>query len=568
MPEAISIADIRGRARWYVNIRWFYLLAIGVPGITSLYITNGFTPQVREDILFVAGMLAINGIFMATTYTKPSYPFLHRVIAVLQITFDLMVMSAAFYLNRGSETPLMMLYAIPIVMSAAFLSRRGVYMTGVAATLIFISLSFLDFTRVLPVLHIAAPNLHTDPNLFYPPLVTVVATMLAITFITDLVGRLIRQREQLVQEMQALTARNAQTEAILRTLGSALIAVNRTGHITLVNNTFEELTGWKRKEVVGRPLDEVLPILDMHGKRVQAAHRPMLAFITDNASPKELHFRSVAGYSYLRKNGTTFPFVGNVAPVISRGKVVGFTTVFDDATESKKIEQLRDNFIALISHQLKTPINEINGYAYNLLGGVAGHMNEKQTEYVTAVQELAARAGKLIADLLDIVLAGQGNLAVHNELTELGPIVAQVAKLREQQAKRKGISIEAKVPDGLIYIRGDEHKLTQALGNLVDNAIRYTKTGTVTLSVVPADEVVEVYVSDSGTGMDPTTLEALFGSDEQKGPLSRAPTAEGGTGLGVYLAKQLISLMNGSVRVVSSSKRGTTIGVTFNRVHP
>jgi signal transduction histidine kinase len=247
---------------------------------------------------------------------------------------------------------------------------------------------------------------------------------------------------------------------------------------------------------------------------------------------------------------------------------VGATTVFDDATEVKKLNQLKDNFIALISHQLKTPIGEINGYAYNLLGGVAGKLKPKQLEYATAIQEQAARSGKLIADLLDIALAGEGSLTVQNEPVDVASVVEQVVATRKPLAQQKHLKLESHKVDRDLRARGDEHKLVQVLVNLVDNAIRYTKTGGVTLSVVASDKEVEIYVNDTGTGMDAELREELFGGQTQRLPLIKAPKAEGGTGLGVYLAKQLVALMDGSIRVVSSSSRGTTVAVALKRVEP
>ncbi len=503
---------------------------------------------------------------MLLTYVRITSPKAGRVIAATQIIFDIGLMSAAVYINRGIESPLAMFYAIPIVMTAAFFSRRAIYTTGVAVAVIYTTLALLDFTGILPALHIAAPQLHTNPQLVFPPLVAVVTIILSITAVTDLVGRLIREREQLMLDMEALSAHNAQTEAILQTLGSGLVVVDVDCTIRLSNHAFEGLTGWKRAEVIGKQLDDVLPILDAKGNRVQAAHRPMLQFISDNKLAAFDKVRALSGFSYMRKDGTSFPFVGNVSPIISSGKAIGFTTIFDDATESKKIDQLKDNFIALISHQLKTPLGEINGFAYNLLGNIAGKMTKKQTDYVLQIQEQAARAGKLIADLLDIALATGGGLSVHNTPIDVGPVITEAIKLRETYAHQKGLRLEAKLPDKLVYVRGESHKLVQALSNLMDNAIRYSKSGTIVLSVVVGEKVVEIYVRDHGKGMDQATMDLLFGDRVTGGPLGHAPTAEGGTGLGVYLAKQLVSLMGGKIHVVSSSKRGTTICVTMQRV--
>ena len=568
MQGVTSVQDIRKRARWYVGVRWFYLLGIGIPGVVSLYVAYGYNQQVREDILLVMSLLAINAAFLIATYLPIRRLTVHRVLAVAQIVFDVSLMSAAFYLNRGSETPLAMLYAIPIVMTAAFFGRRSVYAVGLTTAGIFVTLSFLDFTRILPVKYIAAPQLHTDPKLFYPPLVTVVAIILAITFITDLVSQLIREREELVEDMRALAAHSAEIESLLRTMGSALVAVDRAGRISLVNNSFEVLTGWKRHEVSGKPLDDILPIFNARGQRLPAGHRPMLEFMNRTGTDKPVAMRSLTGYSYKRKDGSLFPFVGSVAPIRSRGQTIGFTTVFDDATEIKKLNQLKDNFIALISHQLKTPLGEINGYAYNLLGGIAGTMNAKQTEYVTNIQELAARSGGLIQDLLGIVLAGRGDLTVRNEPSEIAPIITRVVELHTAHLKRKGLHLETSLPPHRVYIRGDEQKLVQALGNFLDNAIAYSKHGAIALSVEPGDETVEIYLRDHGSGMSQATVDAVFGEHEPGEPLTKAPTAEGGTGLGMQLAKELVALMGGSVRLVRSSKRGTTICVSLRRVKP
>ena len=567
MQGATSISDIKKRARWYVTVRWFYVLAIAVPGILTLIISGGYTAQVWEDALIVGAILVVNAAFLAGTYIETPRRTVYELLVMCQIVFDLIIMGSAFYVNAGIETPIAMLFAIPIIMTAAFFARSEVYMTGITASVTFATLALLDHFRILSDLHIVAPRLHEEAQQFYPTLITTIAILLSITFIVGLVSQLIQDRERLSEEMRALVARHAETEAILRTMGSALVAVNREGKITVVNDSFEKLTGWRRADVTGRMIDDMLPILDMKGKRVDAAHRPMLAYMADNHLNKPL-VQMVSGYNYVRRDGTLFPFVGHVAPIIAGGSTIGFTTVFDDITENKKVDQLKDNFIALISHQLKTPIGEINGYAYNLLGGVGGELNPKQTEYVTEIQELAARAGKLIVDLLDIVLAGRGNLTVHNEPVELGPVIELVAKLRHERAQKKGLEVIAHTPTELVFVRGDDQKLIQAIGNLTDNAISYSKKGAITLSITQTEETVEVRVSDEGEGMDQETAAMLFSTEEHDGPLAHAPTAEGGTGLGVYLAKQLIALMDGSIRLEKSTKSGTTICVTLQRVKP
>ncbi len=567
MQGVTSIADIRKRARWYVAVRWFYVLAVAVPSVITLLASSGYTSQVGADLLIVGAILLVNAGFLVGTYINTARREVYASLVVGQLVLDIVIVSAAFYVNAGIETQIALLYAIPIIMASAFFAKLEVYLVGATAVVLFLLLSLLDHFRVVIDRHEAAAVLHVQAQNFFPTLVTTCASLLAITVITGLVSELIQQRERLAEEMHALVARHAETDAILLSMGSALVAVNRQGMIILANDSFEKLTGWKRTEVIGRLYDEVLPIFDAKGERVPAPHRPMLAFVEDNAAAPLLP-QPVAGYSYRRKNGSVFPFVGTVAPIVASNKVIGVTTVFDDATESKKLDQLKDNFIALISHQLKTPIGEINGYAYNLLGGIGGAMNDKQLEYVTHIQELAARSGRLIADLLDIALAGKGNVTVHNEPVEIGPVVELVVKLRRDRAAQKGLILKASLPPGIMFVRGDDQKLIQAIGNIVDNAIVHTAKGTITLSVVAIDNEVEVRVSDEGGGMDKATVAMLFETELHDGPLAHAPSAEGGTGLGVYLARQLVSMMNGSISVSTTSKSGTTVCIRLQGMKP
>lgn len=570
MPNSsLSADEIRRRARWYVNVRWLYLLGIGVPSIATLIFAYGFGPQVRQDVWLLSNVLIINALFMLSAYIRITSVLIGRILAAAQIVFDLLLMSMAFLINGGGETPLAMFFAIPIVMTAAFFGRRAIYAVGCTVAALYTTLMLLDYAKLVHPLNVAAPQLHSDPKLVFPALVAVVTIFLAITVITDLVGRLIREREDLVQQMQVLSAHSAEMDAVLKTMGSALVTVGPRGNITHINDSFERLTGWHHKDAIGRPLDDVLPILDAHGKRIAAARRPMLQFLAAGKNATEhLGKHGLQGYSYVRKDGSTFPFVGSVAPIQNGKRIIGFTTVFDDATETHKIEQLKDNFIALVSHQLKTPIGEINGFAYNLLSGIGGSLSEKQAEYVTLIQEQAARSGKLIADLLDIVLAGAGGLTVNTAPVALDSIIQEVIKQQQTRIERSGLQLKTHLPKETLFVQADARKAVQAIDNLVNNAIAYSKQGAITLSIVPAEQEVEIFVADEGHGMDRATMETLFGDHDEDGPLARAPTAEGGTGLGVYLAKQLIGLMHGTIKVVSTSKHGTIICVTLPRVKP
>src|SRR6185312_13711217 len=117
------VADFQRRARWYVGVRWFYLLGIGIPSIAAIFAAYGYPGQAQQDTRLLFLLLIINGIFLALTHVRFKYKLTHQAFAGAQIIFDLTLMSAAFFINRGGESPLAMFFVIPIIMTAAFFGR-------------------------------------------------------------------------------------------------------------------------------------------------------------------------------------------------------------------------------------------------------------------------------------------------------------------------------------------------------------------------------------------------------------------------------------------------------------
>jgi PAS domain S-box-containing protein len=553
-----SEAELTQRIRWYIQMRWWYIIVIAGPGIASLIIQYGLhNHQVMQDLEIAAAAVVLNTLMFAATYWHPRWGSYFQALAVIQIGFDIVLMTGAFFFNSGLETPIVMLYCIPILMSGAILGRQAIYLTGVGSAAIVTFLSLLDFTDVLKPGHIAAPQLHTDPNNFLPTLVISVSTLLTITVISDYVGRLVRQRSQLEHDLEEVKIERAKVAAIIKTMGSALVALDNTGRITMVNDNFEYTTGWERAEVLGQPFDKILPMIDEDGHLIPAAERPSL-LMSAMGRGHDSHVRSVSHYSYVRKDGTSFPFFSNLAPIVLDRRVIGLTNVFDDITAVQKLEQLKTNFVALVSHQLKTPIGEIRGYVNNMLYGVGGKLTKKQTEYLGEIRAITERCNKLITDLLDITILERGGLTLDIKAHRLAPIIKQVSDIYHDRLSKKGLSVKIIKPSKELTVLADSDKLVEALGNVLANAISYSKQGVITIETKALKDSAEILVKDQGTGMDKTTVSTLFNKDTS---LSGAPTAEGGTGLGLYLARQLIYLQNGDITVASTSHRGTTISI-------
>jgi PAS domain S-box-containing protein len=555
MQSKLSILELRQRVRWYVTMRWFYLLPLAAIGLVPLYVSNGFSEDFQRQSLVALLGIGVNvGVLIATRYRFHSRPF-YITLAAIQVGFDIFLTTWLIYQNGGIESRSVIAYAIPIFMSSALFGRLAIYFTAIISALAYTLLSTLDHLKYIHPPNVVFPSVHDDALYYVRGVLFYSALLIILAIIADYVGRLIREREQLEEEMRALGAEKAETEAILKTMGSALVAINRKGVVTMVNDVFEDLTGWKRKEAIGRQLDDVLPLLDSDGKRLEGEDRPMLQ-VSNEASNTDAHVRSISSYSYVRKDGSSFPFVGYMAPIVLGYRVIGSTTVFDDATNSKKLEQLKSNFVALVSHQLKTPIGEIRGYTENMLAGLGGKLTKKQKEYLSHIMNTAERSNKLISDLLDITVLEKGGVSVDIEPVKLSAIIREAVHIYRERLSKKELQLVITEADPKLSVFADSEKLVEVIGNVLANAISYTRQGTITIETKPGKDYGEICIIDEGIGMDKATLDALFHKDEV---LSGAPTAEGGTGLGLYLAKQIVTLMEGDIRVASTSEKGTTI---------
>lgn len=557
MPADYSEIELRQRVRWYAGVRWFYLLLLAGAGLVPLYLKSGWNDNFRhQTIIGITGVL-LNIIVLAATRRRNGKRIFYLLLAVAQVLFDISLVTWILYQNGGLESRSIILYTIPIFMTGALLGRLAIYLAASGSAAAYIGLISLDHFRLIHTPNAIFAYAHTDLFFYVSSVFFYGAVFFALAIISDYVGRLIRESEQLNEEMHALSAKNAETEAIIKTMGSALVAMDTNGRIKLVNDSFARLTGWRRNEVEGRKLDYVLPVLDENGKPAHPLQELTNAPPADGAA-----VRQISGYSYVRKDGSSFPVFAYWAPItLTGGRIIGWTTVFDDATDVQKLEQLKSNFIALVSHQLKTPIAEIRDYISNMTFGVVGELTGKQREYLKDIDEVAQRSSKLIADLLDISILEQGKAMFSLQPVNLSGVIQKALAVHKSRLQQKKLEVKIVEPEVEIVVLADSAKTVEIVNNVLANAISYSREGkTITISTKVAGDNGELRVIDEGRGMDQKTLDVLFNKSEV---LSGAPTAEGGTGLGLYLAKQLVTLQNGSIKVEDTSDTGTTICITL-----
>ncbi|PIZ62719.1 hypothetical protein COY17_01920 [Candidatus Saccharibacteria bacterium CG_4_10_14_0_2_um_filter_52_9] len=341
-----------------------------------------------QNLGIVLFALIFNVIFLAVSASRKRSYGAYRALAICQLGLDIFIMSCAVHYNGGIENSVVMLYIIPIIMSGTLLGRRAIYATGLSAALAYDLLLILDYKGIVVSQGIIAPQLHANTNYLVQTLLFVPAMLLTITAIIDFVARFIRERTELSIELRVLSAQRAETDAIIKTMGAALVAVDMQTTIKMVNDNFEELTGWERKEVIGANLDDILPLLDENGRRVKAEEHPLLQMLNAPPERQTPEVKHMSKYYFSRKDGSLFPFISSFSLIRLHGRTIGGTNVFEDATSTKKIQQLKTNFVTLASHQLKTPVGEIQGYVENMIQGITGPLTDKQRQYLLTIDEI------------------------------------------------------------------------------------------------------------------------------------------------------------------------------------
>lgn len=256
-----------------------------------------------------------------------------------------------------------------------------------------------------------------------------------------------------------------------------------------------------------------------------------------------------------------------IAPMIQGEKTIGAVAVMEDVTELRKLEMMRKEFVANVSHELKTPLTSIKGFAETLLGG-ALEQPEQAKRFLTIIDEEADRLTRLINDILNLSRMENQQEEPGEPLPEpihFGKLVQDTAEMLAETAKKRGLEFSVSVDPGPLLVRVKADDGRQMILNLVDNALKYTpEGGRVSVSVRDAGEELIFRVSDTGIGIAkehiPRLFERFYRVDKGR---SRAL---GGTGLGLAIVKHIVLAMKGTIDVQSEEGKGTTFTVHIPRL--
>jgi signal transduction histidine kinase len=229
--------------------------------------------------------------------------------------------------------------------------------------------------------------------------------------------------------------------------------------------------------------------------------------------------------------------------------------------ELKAAGRHKSEFLASMSHELRTPLTAIIGFSEVLREEMFGPLNDKQRDYLNDVCASGRHLLSLINDVLDLSKIEAGRMALETVELDVPAVIGEAVTLVRERAERKGIALETHVAGEIGGVPADERKLKQVLLNLLSNAIKFTPAGgRVAIAATPAEGAVRVAVRDTGVGIAPEHLEAVFEEFRQVGA---GPEQQEGTGLGLALCRKFVELHGGRIWVESEVGVGSTFSFTL-----
>jgi PAS domain S-box-containing protein len=361
------------------------------------------------------------------------------------------------------------------------------------------------------------------------------------------------------------------SDFILGAIEDGVIMVGKDNLIQLINPAASKITEWAAEEAVGLDFHSVLNVTNEKGEPLPDELRPFPKALTSGQTIREnnLHLTT--------KTGKRVVLSIIVSPLFEAAgqPTTGAIGVFRDITQEKAEQAQRSDFISTASHEMRTPVAAIEGYLSLVLNPKIAKVDDNARKLLEKASAATKHLGVLFQDLLTSSRAEDGALQSYPQAIELGEVVQQVAEAERFHAQEKGLSLRfvvssdpaiggGKVIKPLYYVYADTHRIQEVLTNLINNAIKYTPEGGVTVTLTGDATVIQVQVADTGPGIPSEDLPHLF---QKFYRVDNSMTRTiGGTGLGLFICRKIIELYNGRIWIESQLGKGSIFFINLPRL--
>ena len=359
--------------------------------------------------------------------------------------------------------------------------------------------------------------------------------------ISELTNSFNYMSERLTETVDALENENIKLDSILNSLMNGVIAIDKNNNILMINSVFRDFFKLP-KDIIGKNFYSVVRNENLYS-------------IVDEAHKNHNYIYDEVSFSAVMEETKILRLYS--APISKKGfedENMGTIIVFQDVTQIRKLEQMRSDFVSNVTHELKTPLTSIMGFTDTLK---AGAIDDRETalKFIDIIDIEAKRLFRLIQDILSLSEIETRKEDINLEYVNLKDIVSGVCKVLEPQAKRKNIQLIEDIPNNLPKFKCNVDRISQMFINLIENGIKYTEEGSVTISCKKTRKYIEINVKDTGIGIPEECQERIFERFYRvdKGRSRKA----GGTGLGLSIVKHIVFLYNGKLWLESKVGKGS-----------
>ncbi|MGO9020988.1 MAG: ATP-binding protein [Syntrophobacteraceae bacterium] len=351
-------------------------------------------------------------------------------------------------------------------------------------------------------------------------------------------------QETQVQNLYDLSVEKSRIRTITNCMADGVLVTNRSLEIVLHNPALMRLFEFPELQE-----PSALPE-DMASDGLEKDLRAIVDSCWEEAGQISREF--CRGGKYIHAVSAPIPGVDN--------QVVGTVTLLKDVTIYKQLNEMKSNFVQLVSHELRSPLASIKQLLAVVLGGLAGELRDKQKELLERSQLKIQDLLDLITDLLDVTKIESGQWFQQQVPVNLAEVLDHIIELIKPRAEGQNISLRLEIPEDIPLIEADPRSMEEVFSNLISNAVNYSPDGgEIVVSVASSGNFVEVCVSDTGIGIDPEEISKIF--DKFYRIKDQRTRYVRGSGLGLSIVKGIVESHRGSVEVESKPGSGTTFRV-------
>jgi two-component system, OmpR family, sensor histidine kinase VicK len=380
-----------------------------------------------------------------------------------------------------------------------------------------------------------------------------------------------------------LESEKVKSDIILNSIEDGVVFVDQQGTIQLFNPGAAAITGWSQEEAQGLDWKSVFDFIDNKGNAIDADETPFARALKTGQTTRDNN-------AYLNtKSHLTIGVMFSVSPIVNDAAVNGLVGIFRDVSKERQEENQRAEFISTASHEMRTPVAAIEGYLSLALNDKVATIDSRARDFLEKAHASTKHLGELFQDLLTSAKAEDGRITNHPEVVEMGEFMEQLTSDLHFAAQKKNLGVDfiigsnsiidantvdasgpARISSGervvrpLYYTLIDPDRIREVVTNLFDNACKYSDKGKISLGLTGNDNVVQLYVRDTGHGIPPEDIPHLFQKFYRVD--NSATRTIGGTGLGLFISRKIVELYRGRIWVESTLGQGSTFYINLPRL--